>query len=558
MNKPVIMLVDDEAQERETTGRELQKRYRADYDIICELSPQAALQQLQTFKAADVSVAILLADVWMVEMPGIEFLEQAHDLYPQAKRLLLINWGDGSAINHIVQAANLGRIDLFAAKPIQLPDERFHRQISELLDEWTHGRQPPVAALQIVGERWSARSHELRDILERYSVGFRFYDLESEDGQALLHKVNKPDGPFPIVILFNGIVLADPPHTAIADALGANDRVEGGIYDLTIVGGGPAGLSAAVYGASEGLRTLVVEREAIGGQAGTSSRIRNFLGFPTGISGGELANRAYTQAWLFGAQFYFMRQATDLRSEQDRYVLGLSDGKEFVSRSVVLAMGAAYQRLGVPGIDTLLGAGVFYGGAVTEAMAMAGREVFVVGAGNSAGQAAIYLAKYALHVTIVARGASLTASMSDYLIKEIEATPNITVRVQTQVVEVRGTRRLEGLVLKNSASGETESVKAAAIFILIGARPHTDWLPDGLLCDEKHYILTGQDLLSDGKLPEGWPLQRAPLPLETSLPGVFAVGDVRYRSVKRVASGVGEGSVAIQLVHQYLSESSNH
>jgi thioredoxin reductase (NADPH) len=327
------------------------------------------------------------------------------------------------------------------------------------------------------------------------------------------------------------------------------------LYDLATVGAGPAGLSAAVYGASEGLRTLVVEREAIGGQAGTSSLIRNYLGFPTGISGGELANRAYTQSWLFGAEFYFIRQVSGLRVDGTDRVITLSDGMEFRSRAVVLAMGAAYQRLGIPSLEALIGAGVFYGGAVTEARAMKGKQVFVAGAGNSAGQAALHLATYAEGVTILARGEALADSMSDYLVKEIEITGNISVRLHCQIIEGRGARRLESLVVQDTISRETETVPATALFVLIGAQPHTDWLPPGILRDSQGFILTGQDLMRDGKLPDEWPLERPPLLLETSMPGVFAVGDVRHRSVKRVASAVGEGGIAVQLVHEYLSQS---
>jgi thioredoxin reductase (NADPH) len=550
------MLIDDQQADLELTGRELQKRYGADYEIVIQQSPLAAQQQLEALKTADVPIAVLLADLWMQEMTGIEFLTRAHDLHPQAKRLLLIHWGDSRAIDPIMHAINLGQIDYFSGKPFRVPDEQFHRIVTELLDEWSHHLQQSIEVVQIVGERWSERSHELRDILNRYSLGFQFYDADSDAGQALLRKVEKSAGPFPVVILYNGRVMTNPSTAEVADALGANERVEGGIYDTIIIGAGPAGLSAAVYSASEGLHTMVVEREAIGGQAGTSSRIRNYLGFPVGISGGELANRAYTQAWLFGADFYFQRQVIGMRAENGKHVIMLSDGKEFVSRTVVLAMGVAYQRLGIPSLESLVGTGVFYGGAVTEAMAMKGKQVFVAGAGNSGGQAALHLARYARQVTILARGDSLSASMSDYLVTEIEATKNINVRLHTWVVEGRGTRRLEELVLKNTASGETETIPAAALFVNIGAQPHTQWLPDSIMRDELGFILTGQDFLRDGKTPMGWRLPRNPLLLETSVPGVFAVGDVRYRSVKRVASAVGEGGIAVQLIHEYLSTNS--
>jgi thioredoxin reductase (NADPH) len=407
--------------------------------------------------------------------------------------------------------------------------------------------------MKIIGEGWSARSHEFRDLLERYGVWFGFYEADSAQGKTLLQRAGKPDGPLPVVILYDGRVLANPSAAEVADALGANEGFEGGLYDLAIVGAGPAGLSAAVYGASEGLRTVVIEREAIGGQAGTSSLIRNFLGFTTGISGSELANRAYSQAWLFGAQFYLLREVTGLRAEGSTRVLTISDGTEIESRTVVLAPGATYQRLGIPSLETLVGSGVFYGGTVSEARAMKGKQVFVAGAGNSAGQAALHLANYAERVTIVARGASLGDSMSDYLVKEIGVTENITVRRHTQIVEGHGTRRLDGLVLRHTVSDTQETVPADGLFVLIGSQPHTDWMPDSIWRDPRGFILTGNDLIQAGALPEGW--TRPPLVLETSLPGVFAVGDARHRSVKRVASAVGEGGIAVQLIHEYLSPS---
>jgi thioredoxin reductase (NADPH) len=379
-----------------------------------------------------------------------------------------------------------------------------------------------------------------------------FYAADTEAGQRLLARFGKDSARFPVVILYDGQVLEDPSNADLVDAFGINRELDRRSFDLVIVGAGPAGLAAAVYGASEGLSTLIVEREAIGGQAGTSSLIRNYLGFPWGIGGAELARRATEQAWWFGAVFRFMRDATSLRAKGRELGVTLSDGTEVTGRAVVLATGVSYRRLGVASLEELVGTGVFYGAAVTEAKAMTGQEVYVVGGANSAGQAATHLSEYASHVTLVVRGRSLTTSMSDYLIKEIEAAQNIDVRFGTRVVDGGGEGRLEHLVLKDLDSGLTETVAAAALFILIGAEPHTGWLPEEIVRDQQGYVVTGPDLLQDGGSPRGWPLGRLPLPMETSVPGVFAAGDVRYGSVKRVASAVGAGAITIQSVHELV------
>jgi thioredoxin reductase (NADPH) len=553
MIPPILMVVDDEAEALQVIERELEKRYGADYEVICEPSAEAALQSLEELKAREGEAALLLSDLWMPEMSGVEFLARAHAICPQAKRLLMIRWGDRSASQPLLRAMALGQLDAFSAKPRGSPDEQFHKVIAEALENWARRHQPTVV-VQVVGERWSARAHELRDLFERNGVLYGFYDLDSEEGQRLVAEVERPSGPFPLLVLMDGRTLADPSNTEIAEAFGVSTQPEEGLYDLVIVGAGPAGLSAAVYGASEGLSTLVIEREATGGQAGTSSLIRNYLGFPLGISGGELATRAWTQAQLFGAKFILTQEVRALRDDGDKRVVVLASGAEAMSRAVVLAMGVSYRRLNVPRLEALVGAGVFYGAAVTEAQAMQGEEVYVAEAGNSAGQAAIYLAKYAAKVTMLVRGGSLAASMSDYLVKEIAACENLHVRLNTEIIDGHGEHRLEGLVLRDKTSGTTEAVPAAALFILIGAQPHTAWLPPTISCDERGFTLTGYDLMREGRLPEGWPLERPPQLFETSMPGVFAVGDVRHRSVKRVASAVGEGSIAIQLVHEYLAE----
>ena len=507
MTKPILLAVDEHSHDLETIQQELLKRYGADYDVLADHSAASALQRLEELRAAGVEVAILLATLEIGAMSGIAYLEQAHVLHPHAKRVLLlthsVRWGDRTASQPIVTAIALGQIDRYTTKPGASPDEQFHRLITELLQEWQRPGQGQREMVTIVGERLGERSYELRDLFERNGHPFTFIEKDSDEGRTLLQDVGRPDGPYPVVILRDGQALTDPSREEIVVGfLGAHDSIEGGPYDLTIVGAGPAGLSAAVYGASEGLRTLLVEREAIGGQAGTSSLIRNYLGFPQGISGADLTNRAFDQAWLFGAQTSIMRAATDLQMNGLDRVLTLSDGRGIVSRAVVLAMGASYQRLGVASLEALVGSGVFYGAAVTEAQAMSGQQVFVAGGGNSAGQAAIYLAKYAKHVTMLVRGDALAASMSDYLVKEIAATDNIEVRLHTKIVDGRGDQRLEGLVIQDSASGETLTVPAQALFVLIGAQPHTEWLPASIRRDQQGFILTGQDLTAVGDLAE--------------------------------------------------------
>jgi len=550
MTKPILLAVDDNAQDMAIIQRELRKRYGEDYEVICEQSPEAALQQLETLHTAGAQVLILLAARDMAAMSGLDYLARAHNLYPHAKRVLLIPWGNRSETKPILREITLGQIDRFATKPSRSPDEPFHELITELLMEWQRQSYTRRTVATIVGDQWNARSAEMRDILERSGLPFEFLDRDSDRGRELLQQVACLDGPFPVLIRFDGKALTNPSNEDVAVVLGARHSREDGVFDLAIVGTGPAGLSAAVYGASEGLRTIVVERDTIGGQAGTSSLIRNYMGFPFGISGAALTNRALDQAWSFGAETSVVREAVDLQVDGHNRILVFSHGKPIVSRTIVLAMGASYERLGIPNLEALVGAGVFYGGGVTEAPALTGQHVFVVGAGNSAGQAAVHLAKYARQVTMVARGSSLAASMSDYLVKDIQAADNIDVRLHTKVVDGHGAARLETLVLQDTASGATETVPAAALFVLIGARPRTEWLPKAVLRDPRGFILTGQDLISKGDVQ----LQRPPLVLETSLPGVFAAGDVRSGSVKRVASAVGEGGVAIQSVHRYLAQ----
>jgi thioredoxin reductase (NADPH) len=551
--RPVMLAVDDDAEALSRLERELCKRYGSDYRVVCEASPEAGMRRLRECEEAGDEVAAVLADQWMPGMSGVEFLTRVRELYPTAKRALMVAWGDTTTSKPILRAMSLGRIDYYVNKIWGSYDERFHRIVSEFLYDWAKDHLPKFEEIRVIGEQWSARSHELRDLLGRNGVLHTFHPADSEKGRELLAQVGQTPGDLPVVILFDGQVLVDPSNTRIAEACGVNPSLKKTSFDLIVIGAGPAGLAAAVYGASEGLDTLIVEGEAIGGQAGTSSLIRNYLGFPWGVSGAELARRAAEQAWLFGGTFVFMRHATGLRRAAGELAVMLSCGTEVTARAVIVATGASYRRLNIPGLEALHGTGVFYGAAVTEAQAMRGKEVYVVGAGNSAGQAALHLSKYASRVTVLVRGDSLAASMSRYLIKEIEAEENVEVRTNTRVVDGGGQGRLEHLALEDSLSVLTETVPAAGLFVLIGAKPHTGWLPEEVERDEVGFIFTGRDAPSYGRPRHGWHLGRLPLALETSIPGVFAVGDVRHGSVKRVASAVGEGSVAIQTIHEYLA-----
>ncbi len=552
MTKPMLMVVDDHVANRDLVRQELLKRYAAEYEIIALATPAAAFTQIEAYSGQREAIALIVAAQHMEAMSGIEFLEHAHKRYAWAKRLLLVPQAVRSASKPILRAITLGQLDRFVKLPSQSPDEQFHHIITQLLLEWQRQHTMPFKMVTLIGQRNDAYAYELRDLLHRSSLPFAFHEADSLEGEQLLQNAGVPSGPFPVLILFSGQVFTKPTLEEMAVALGVRHSREEGIFDLAIIGAGPAGLSAAVYGASEGLRTLVVDRETFGGQAGTTSLIRNYLGFPFGISGAELLSRALDQAWSFGAETSVLRQATDLRAADDHRIITFADGSEITCRAVVLAMGASYQRLGVPSLEELIGSGVFYGGGVTEAQAMQGKHVFVIGAGNSAGQAAVHLAKYAEQVTMLVRSSSLTSTMSDYLIKEIEAADNIEVRYRTVVVDGGGNQQLETLTLENLVSGERETTPASALFILIGAIPRTEWLPTSILRDSKGFILTGTDLAS--RLEQGVHAGHVrPLLLETSLPGVFAAGDVRYGSVKRVAAAVGEGGTAIQSVHRYLA-----
>src|SRR5215217_683784 len=555
MPQPIILLVADDSRLLDGLAGDLERRFGADYRIQAERSPAAGLAALERLAGGEDPVALVVAARRMEGTDGLALLERAHELHPGAKRVLLEHRGEWTSGEPVVRAMTLGQVDYVLFRP-WLPREQFlYLPVSEFLAAWEKSLAPSPEAIQIVGRRWAARSHQLRDAMARVGIPYGFYPDDSPAGRRLLEQAGEDGSRLPVVLFRRGRALADPTDAQLAEALGFGTRPAAGGCDVLIVGAGPAGLAAAVYAASEGFATEVLEPGVPGGQAGTSSLIRNYLGFPYGLSGDELTTRAMQQAWLFGADFILAQAATGLRADGPDRVVTLSDGGEVAARAVILTTGVAWRRLGVPALEALNGAGVFYGAAGSEARAMRGEDVYVVGAGNSAGQAAVYLAGYARSVTIVTIDERLGEFMSDYLVQKVQATPNIAVVLHTEVVDGHGRQRLEGLTLRDRHTGQTRTVAASAMFVLIGAEPRTDWLEGVVERDERGYVLTGRDLPGgDGRPGAGWPLERPPMPLETSLPGVFAAGDVRYRSIKRVASAVGEGSIAVQLVHEYLAD----
>lgn len=554
MPQPVMLVLDDEEDSLRHVEAELRRRYGADYEIIALSSAGEALERLQALKQAAREVVIVFADQMLPDMDGREVLMHVHEMLPETKRVLLVDLGDISCAGTLLQALTFGQADEYITKPYKAPDEEFHRAVSALLGEWAQAHRERFQFLRVIGEPASPRSYELRDLIHRSGIPGVFYDAHSPEGSSLLKAVEQsPPEALPVCVLYNAMVLVDPSDEEIAQVIGVQTRAGDQLFDLVILGAGPAGLSAAVYGASEGLNVLVVEPDAPGGQAGTSSMVRNYLGFPRGIGGGDLMRQAYRQAWLFQARFVFAYAATALRAEGEERIVTLESGENVRARAVLLSMGIAYRTLQIPAIDGLLGAGVYYSTAVSEAQAMRDKQVYVVGAGNSAGQAAVYLAKYARQVTMLARGGSMAASMSDYLLKETAAAPNIAVHMHTEVVDGWGDQVLEGIVVRDNATGQVSRLPADALFVLIGGDPHTGWLPESVRRDRQGYILTGRDLQDHPSDGPAWPLERPPLPLETSMPGVFAAGDVRHGAPKRIAAAVGEGSVAIGYVHEYLA-----
>jgi thioredoxin reductase (NADPH) len=553
LTRPVITVVDDEPQGLAALLDVLARRFGGDYRIVSHLSAHAALDDLERIRADGEQVALVIADQWMPEMSGIELLGRAHEIHAEAQRALLVEWGDKSAAPTIIEGCAFGQIENYLHKPWSPPEVHLYPKVSEFLAAWTRAHGPHMELVRLIGDYPSSRVHEIRHFLERSGIPHGFYVDESEQGERLLQQAGLDGSRLPALILLDGHVLVAPSNTEISDALGASN-LEERTADLAIVGAGPAGLAAAVYAASEGLSTIVVEREAIGGQAGTSSLIRNYLGFPAGISGGELAQRAYEQAWLFGAKFVFARAVSHLRASGLRRILTLSDGTKITVRAVVVASGAAYRRLDIPQLEQFKGMGVFYTAlsfdTPGDAQLMKDKTVVVVGAGNSAGQAVVHLSKNARRVILLVRGDSLETSMSDYLVRDINQRSNVEIRLRTEVVDGNGDTALERIVLLDHARGTRETVLADALFVLIGAQPHTEWLGGTLQRDRKGFIITGGEL---DRADVGLSLERGPLPLETSMPGVFAVGDARQGSVKRVASAVGEGAIVVRNIHQYLA-----
>ena len=561
----VILIVASDDRQRVSTEDHLRRRYHADYEIHSESSTTAALQRLKGLRDDDRELAIILVDCLLSDGKGVELLSQAQVSHPNAMRALLMSrsgayGADAVLADEQARAVTLGEVHRIVLGPGGETDEQFNLALQELLSDWARQHRPKFEVIKIVGDRWSEASHAFRDHLQRGAIPYGFYEHDSSEGRALLERAGTT-GPLPIAILHDGRVFVQPAAIEIVEALGMNAaRATPSAVDVAIIGAGPAGLAAAVYAASEGLSVVVIEAEVFGGQAGTTSLIRNYLGFPNGLSGADLAQRAYEQARSFGAQFLIARKAIDLRTDGDERILTLEESSavdshrpvplvpvkvEVRSRAVVLATGVSYRRIGIESVDAFVGRGVFYGAATTEAPVMRGEEVFVVGGANSAGQAALHISRFAAKVTILVRGSSLAQGMSDYLVREIEASPNIAVRLNHEIAGARGDQRLRSLILRDRLLGSTEEVPAMAAFILIGATPRTAWLPSELERDDRGFILTGSRLSSssaDGK----------EFAFGTSLPGVFAVGDVRAGAAQRVASAVGEGSVAIRDVHEYL------
>jgi thioredoxin reductase (NADPH) len=545
MPGPVLFVVDQDATSRRVVLADLARRFGNDFTVKGDGSPQSALDELQEMARVNEPVALLLVDD-----SSSDLLARAHELHPRAKRVLLVD-RDYSSTSPAVQAMALGRADYHIVRP-WADDEMMYRAMSEYLSSWTREQDPTFELFRIVAEEGDGRVVRLRDVMTRFSMPFGFYAVESEAGRRLLDEAGLDGSRLPVVIRYDGQVTVDPSLSDLASAIGVSVTNDVDTCEVAVVGAGPAGLTAAVYAASEGLETVLLEQTISGGQAGTSPLIRNYPGFPHGINGGLLMEQTCEQAWLMGAHIVFAQQAVALDRRDDRRVLRLFDGSELCARTVVIATGIEWRRLGVPRLEALVGSGVFYGAAVSESRAMQGQDVFIVGAGNSAGQAAVHLAKHARTVTLIVRSDSFAESMSSYLVRSIDSTPNVIVRYDTEVVDGGGDGRVEHLALADRTRDRVEEVSAAALFIMIGGEPHTQWLPDEIERDAQGYLLTGRDVLQQPGTR--WDHHRDPLPLETSMPGVFAAGDARQGSIKRVASAVGEGATVVRLVHEHLRD----
>ena len=553
MAKPALIAVDDDPDVLKAVERDLRRHYANKYRVLSADSGNTALELIKKLEARNETIALFLVDHRMPEMNGIEFLREAMKRFPEAKRVLLTAYADTDAA---IRAINEVRLNHYLLKPWDPPDQNLYPVLDDLLDDWQESYRPPFEGIRVLGTRWSAHSFEMREFLSRNHVPYRWLDVDAAgrdaEVQRVLDTIEPGELKLPMVLFPDGSRLPQPSPSDVADRIGLQRRADTGFYDLVIVGGGPAGLAAGVYGASEGLKTIIVEREAPGGQAGLSSRIENYLGFPSGLSGGDLARRAVAQVRRFGAEILAPQEAVSVRAEGPYRILKLQDGSEVSSHALLIATGVQWRKLQVPGVDRLSGAGVYYGAGSTEALSCRDETVYIVGGANSAGQAAMNFSRFACRVIMLVRGESLANTMSKYLIDDISRTPNIEVQTHSQVVEVHGAEHLEAISIACSKTGTIEQVPATALFVFIGAEPKTDWLGTFIERDSRGFVLTGTELIRNGKRPSTWTLERDPGLLETSVPGVFAVGDVRHGSVKRVASGVGEGSIAIQFVHQYL------
>jgi thioredoxin reductase (NADPH) len=549
--RTAIVTVDDDPGVSRAVARDLRRRYGQSHRIVRAESAETALDALKELKLRGDLVAVILADYRMPQMNGVEFLERAMDVYPGARRVLLTAYADTEAA---IEAINVVDLDHYLLKPWDPPEEKLYPVVDALLETWLASDYRPVPETKLVGHRWSARSSEVREFLARNQVPYRWYSSDEPEGRRLLAAAGADGLTLPVVITADGEVLVEPADAELAGRVGLATTPSKDFYDLIVIGGGPAGLGAAVYGASEGLRTVLMERTATGGQAGQSSRIENYLGFPDGVSGAQLTDRARRQAAKFGAEVLTTRDVIGLEVNGSARSVRFADGSAIDAHTVILATGVSYRRLGAPGMDDMTGRGVYYGSALTEAAACSGQDIFIVGGANSAGQAAVYLARGAKSVTILVRGSSLEQSMSYYLIQQIQDIPNISVRTCTEVIGAEGSDHLERLTLRDTSTGATETVDAQWLFLFIGAAPLTDWLDGVVERDLRGFVIAGPDLSVEGQMPKGWVLDRAPYHLETSVPGVFVAGDARAESAKRVASAVGEGAMAVMLVHRYLEK----
>ena len=553
MAKPIIFTLDDEVQVSDAVERDLRTHFGRDYRIVKSTSPLEALETLKRLKQRNDEVALLLIDQRMPEMEGTEFLLEAMTVYPDARRVLLTAYADTPAA---ITAINEIGLDHYLMKPWGPPELNLYPVLDDLLDDWAATVEHAYDGIRVAGTLWSATSHDVKDYLARSQIPYKWLDIERDsDARAQVQAVETDTGDhfrLPVVFFPDGTSLVAPPITELAEKVGHHTQASEAFYDVIITGAGPAGLAAAVYGASEGLRTLLIDKETTGGQAGTSSRIENYLGFPSGISGADLARRATTQATRLGAEILTAQAVTGIEVSGPYRSVTLADNRTVSCHALIIASGVSVRRLDAPGIENFTGAGVYYGAAISEAANYRGEHVVVVGGANSAGQAAMYFARFASKVTMVVRGSSLDAGMSQYLIDQIQAADNIEVRTQSEVAAVHGSERVETIDVINNSLGTTEALSAAALFLFIGAKPHTDFLGETIERNSAGFILTGPDLVQDGGLPEGWALKRDPYLLETNVPGIFAVGDVRQGVVRRVASAVGQGSTAISMVHQYL------